>query len=192
VDRDRGVGDRLAIPPRGRATVGTDEGLIPVDDDPDRRSVGRPVGGLGLDLDLLLGGQPAKVVRVAASTGGLLCARNASATSEANRRNGQADILGPGSIDASIARHGGHDPNSHSETLAMTDEHHHDTVVVESERGSGMGAILGIIAIIVLLVAVWWVALGPGSGSGSTTNNNNTINNGGNAPAATEPAPASS
>ena len=73
----------------------------------------------------------------------------------------------------------------------MTDEHHHDTVVVESDRGSGMGAILGIVAIIALLVAVWWVALGPGSGSGGTTNNN-TINNGGNAPAATEPAPAGS
>ena len=54
---------------------------------------------------------------------------------------------------------------------------HHDTVVVEDrDSGSGMGAILGIIAIIVLLGAVWYFALGPGAGStapagsgGSTT-----------------------
>jgi hypothetical protein len=66
---------------------------------------------------------------------------------------------------------------------------HHDTVVVEDERsGSGMGAILGIIAVIVLLAAVWYFALGPGAGSGGTTNNTNTINNGGNAPAVTQPA----
>jgi ABC-type Na+ efflux pump permease subunit len=71
----------------------------------------------------------------------------------------------------------------------MTHEHR-DTVVVENDRsGSSMGAILGIIAIIVLLVAVWYVALGPGASSGSTTNNNNTVN-GGNAPAATQKAPA--
>ena len=74
----------------------------------------------------------------------------------------------------------------------MADEHR-DTVVVTDDRGgSGMGAILGVIAIIALLVAVWYVALGPGAGSGGTTNNNNTIDNGGNQPAATQPAPASS
>jgi hypothetical protein len=55
-----------------------------------------------------------------------------------------------------------------------------------------MGAVLGIIAILVLLAAVWYFALGPGAGSSGTTNNN-TINNGGNAPAASQPAaPASS
>ena len=71
----------------------------------------------------------------------------------------------------------------------MTNEHH-DTVVVEDGRdGNGMGAVVGIIAILVLLAAVWYFALGPGAGSTSTTNNN-TINNGGNAPAATEKAPA--
>ena len=74
----------------------------------------------------------------------------------------------------------------------MTDEHH-DTVVVD-RGGSGMGAILGIIAIIALLVAVCYFALGPGAGS-TTTNNNNTIDNG-NTPAQTQPAatdaPASS
>lgn len=55
---------------------------------------------------------------------------------------------------------------------------HHDTVVVDDRGsgGSGMGAILGIIAILVLLAAVWYFALGPGAGSttpagsgGSTT-----------------------
>jgi hypothetical protein len=75
----------------------------------------------------------------------------------------------------------------------MNDEHH-DTVVVD-RGGSGMGAILGIIAIIALLAAVWYFALGPGAGS-STTNNTNTIDNGGNTPAQTQPAatdaPASS
>jgi exopolysaccharide biosynthesis protein len=69
---------------------------------------------------------------------------------------------------------------------------HHDTVVVEDGRsGSSMGAILGILAIVALLVVVWYVALGPGA-SRSTTTNNNTIDNGGNAPAATQQAPASS
>lgn len=66
--------------------------------------------------------------------------------------------------------------------------HDHDTVVVE-KGGSGMGAILGVIGIIVLLVAVWYFALGPGSSPSTTTNtNNNTVN----PPAASQPAPASS
>jgi hypothetical protein len=68
----------------------------------------------------------------------------------------------------------------------MTDEHR-DTVVVEDRGGSGTGAILGVLAIIILLVAVWYFALGPGGGS--TTTNNTTNNNGGvNVPAATQPA----
>jgi hypothetical protein len=114
--------------------------------------------------------------------------------SEPNGRYGSADILGAQidrCVDRRPARAVAGRPDLALETLDMTHEHH-DTVVVEDERGgTGMGAILGIIAIIVLLVAVWWVALGPGAGSGGTTNNN-TINNGGNAPAATERAPASS
>ena len=75
----------------------------------------------------------------------------------------------------------------------MTDEDR-DVLVVEDERtGSNTGAIVGIIAIIALLVAIWYVALGPGAGSGgSTTNNDNTIDNGGNQPAVSEPAPTSS
>jgi hypothetical protein len=61
------------------------------------------------------------------------------------------------------------------ETSPMT--HDHDTVVVDSGGGSGMGAILAVIGIIVLLVAVWYFALGPGSSPSTTTNNNNnTVN----------------
>ena len=48
----------------------------------------------------------------------------------------------------------------------MTDER--DTVVVHDDGGSSMGAILGVIAIIVLLVAVWYFALGPGASSTGT------------------------
>ena len=70
----------------------------------------------------------------------------------------------------------------------MTHEDHDTVVVDDRSSGTGMGAIIGIIAIIVLLAAVWYVALGPGAGS--TTTNNTTIDNGGNAPAATEQAPA--
>lgn len=65
--------------------------------------------------------------------------------------------------------------------------HDHDTVVVDSGGGSNMGAILAVIGIIVLLVAVWYFALGPGA-SPSTTNNTNT--NTVNPPA--EPAPGGS
>jgi hypothetical protein len=61
------------------------------------------------------------------------------------------------------------------ETSPMT--HDHDTVVVDSGGGSGMGAVLAVIGIIVLLVAVWYFALGPGSSPSTTTNNNsNTVN----------------
>jgi hypothetical protein len=51
--------------------------------------------------------------------------------------------------------------------LLTTDER--DTVVVhDGDSGSSMGAILGVIAIIVLLVAVWYFALGPGASSTGT------------------------
>jgi hypothetical protein len=69
-----------------------------------------------------------------------------------------------------------------------------DTVVVSDSGGSGSGVVLGVIAILVLLAAVWYFALGPGATSTGNTTNNNTIDNGGNVPAATQeaPAPASS
>lgn len=51
----------------------------------------------------------------------------------------------------------------------MTEHRDRDTVVVtDGGRGSGMGAILGVIAIIVLLVAVWYFTLGPGAGKSTT------------------------
>ena len=68
----------------------------------------------------------------------------------------------------------------------MTHEHEHDTVVVEDSGGnSSMGMILGIIGIVVLLIAVWYIALGPGSSPSTTTNNNNNTVN---PPAASQPA----
>jgi hypothetical protein len=70
----------------------------------------------------------------------------------------------------------------------MTDEHR-DTVVVDREGGSGMGAILGIIAIIVLLAAVWYFALGPGAGSTGTNSNSNSNGGGNDQPAATQQIP---
>jgi FlaG/FlaF family flagellin (archaellin) len=66
----------------------------------------------------------------------------------------------------------------------MTHEHR-ETVVVEDDRGgSGLGAILGIIAIVVLLAAVWYFALGPGAASTAPSGGSGT-----NAPAATQQAP---
>ena len=68
----------------------------------------------------------------------------------------------------------------------MTHEHDHDdTVGVERDSGSGMGAILGILGVLILLAAVWYFALGPGAAtqpSGGTEN----------PPAETTPAPLES
>jgi hypothetical protein len=70
----------------------------------------------------------------------------------------------------------------------MTHEHDHDTVVVESGNGSNMGAILGVIGVIILLLAVWYFALGPGASPTTIDNSNdNTIN-----PPAASVAPAES
>ena len=55
----------------------------------------------------------------------------------------------------------------------MTDR---DTVVVK-DSGSSTGVILGIIAIIVIVAAIWYFAMGPGAGRSDTnTNNGPTIN----------------
>ena len=51
----------------------------------------------------------------------------------------------------------------------MTEHHDRETVVVERDRGSGLGTILGIVVIVALLAAVWWFTLGPGAGR-TTTN----------------------
>ena len=67
----------------------------------------------------------------------------------------------------------------------MTHDHH--DVVVEN-RGSGMGVILGVIAIVVLVAGFWYFALGPGQGTfGATTDGGNDINVDVNLPSA-EPA----
>lgn len=50
----------------------------------------------------------------------------------------------------------------------MTHDHHdRETVVVERDS-SATGMILGVVAVVVLVVAVWWMTLGPGGGSGTT------------------------
>ncbi len=51
----------------------------------------------------------------------------------------------------------------------MTEHHEHETVVVERDRGSGLGTILAIVLLIALLAAGWWFLIGPGSGGRSTT-----------------------
>jgi hypothetical protein len=55
----------------------------------------------------------------------------------------------------------------------MTHEDH-DTVVVE-RGGSGIGAIVGVIVVLLLLVGFWYFALGPGQGTfgGSKANDIN-------------------
>jgi hypothetical protein len=71
------------------------------------------------------------------------------------------------------------------------DHETHDTVVVDrGDGGSSNGLILGIVAVVILLIAVWYFALGPGTGkTTNNTTNNNTVNN---PPAATQAAPAAS
>jgi hypothetical protein len=55
----------------------------------------------------------------------------------------------------------------------MTDR---NTVVVK-DGGSGAGMILGVIAIIAIVAAIWFFALGPGAGSNSSSNNGGTTIN---------------
>jgi len=55
----------------------------------------------------------------------------------------------------------------------MTDR---NTVVVK-DGGSSTGVILGIIAIIAIVAAIWFFALGPGAGSNSGTDDGGTTIN---------------
>ena len=51
-----------------------------------------------------------------------------------------------------------------------------NTVVVK-DGGSSAGMILGIIAVIAIVAAIWFFALGPGAGSNSSSNNGGTTIN---------------
>lgn len=59
--------------------------------------------------------------------------------------------------------------------MTLDHDHDRDTVVVE-DRGSGMGAILGVIGILVLLAAVWYFALGPGAAPATNDGGGDTVN----------------
>ena len=56
----------------------------------------------------------------------------------------------------------------------MTDR---NTVVVKDGGGSGAGMILGVIAIIAIVAAIWFFALGPGANNNSGTNDGGTTIN---------------
>lgn len=47
------------------------------------------------------------------------------------------------------------------------EEHTHERNTVVVRDGNSMGMILGIVAILVLAVAVWWMTMGPGAGAGT-------------------------
>jgi len=116
--------------------------------------------------------------------------RNASAMWVSTGRNGIASMVGvhigrPQSTGGPLSGGPGNDPQR--ETQLMTEER--DTVVVDDTGGSSMGAILGVIAIIVLLVAVWYFALGPGASSSGTTDNGYGGSGTGDQPAATQDLP---
>lgn len=49
---------------------------------------------------------------------------------------------------------------------------HRDTLVVK-EGGSAAGAILGVIALVIVLAAAWYLLLGPGAGSSDQPNDTN-------------------
>jgi hypothetical protein len=50
-----------------------------------------------------------------------------------------------------------------------------DTVVV-NDGGSGMGVILGVIAVILVLAGLWYFLMGPGAGSSTTAPNDVDVN----------------
>ena len=64
-------------------------------------------------------------------------------------------------------------PATQKGTQTMTDR---NTVVVKDGGGSGAGMILGIIAVIAIVAAIWFFALGPGAGSNSSSNNGGDTN----------------
>ena len=58
----------------------------------------------------------------------------------------------------------------------MTHEHNDRDTVVVRDSDSGMGLILGVIAIIVLVAAVWFFLMGPGAGTQSGEDTNVDVN----------------
>jgi hypothetical protein len=75
----------------------------------------------------------------------------------------------------------------------MTHSHDidHDTDVVVEDRSGSSGVFLGVIALILLLAAIWWFALGPGTGRTTTDKGGGTQPvPSAQAPASNEPAPS--
>lgn len=59
----------------------------------------------------------------------------------------------------------------------MTHEQDHEHDVIVENRGSGIGAIIGVIVIVALLAAVWFFAFGPGQGTfGGSSSGSTAIN----------------
>ena len=72
----------------------------------------------------------------------------------------------------------------------MSEPRERETVVVR-DSNSGLGMILGIVALIIILAAAWYFLIGPGAGRTSTDNGNS---GGGNqaAPSLEVPTPGAS
>ena len=50
----------------------------------------------------------------------------------------------------------------------MSDQHHDRDTVVVRDGGSSTGAILGIIAVLIVLAGAWYFLMGPGANTTST------------------------
>ncbi len=100
-----GVRERLAIPARGGAPIGPDEGVVTVDDDPDDRPVSGPVRHSGLDLDLPGLRQQGKLGGLEAHSGNVAHIARARRSREGRRAVADATPL---QCPSRLARHGRH------------------------------------------------------------------------------------